>query len=92
MMTDQTNQQPSTQQSTPQETNVMAILSLIFAILFPPLGLTFGIIALVQIKNNPNQKGKGLAIAGTIISLVLLLIVISIFILGIIAGYNGVNP
>ena len=47
---------------------IWAILSLIFAFLFWPLGLVFGIIALVQIKKNPALKGKGLAIAGLVIS------------------------
>lgn len=50
-----------------KKTNIMAILSLIFAFLFAPLGLIFGIISLVQIKKT-QEGGKGLAIAGIIIA------------------------
>src|SRR3989338_7341467 len=59
--------------------NVFAILSLVFSIVFFPLGLAFGIIALRQIAKS-GQKGKGLAIAGTILSgLILLFMFIGIF-------------
>lgn len=50
--------------------NIWAILSLIFAFIFWPLGIVFGIIALMQIKKNPMFKGKGLAIAGLVISII----------------------
>jgi hypothetical protein len=61
-----------------QKTNVMAILSLIFAIIppFQLLGLIFGIIALVQLGKGKNQKGKGLAIAGIIVSIVLMILAV----------------
>jgi len=65
----QSQQNMKTQQGSGQKTNVMAILSLAFAFVFAPLGLVFGIIALVQLEKNPNEKGKGLAIAGLIISI-----------------------
>ncbi len=65
----QQQQEPVPQSHPEEKTNVLAILSLIFAFLFPPLGLIFGIIALVQISKDPFQKGKGLAIAGIIISI-----------------------
>jgi len=59
--------------------NVFAILSLVFSIVFFPLGLAFGIIALRQIAKS-GQQGKGLAIAGTTISsFILLFIFIAIF-------------
>jgi len=57
-----------------QKTNVMAILSLIFAFLFPIAGLILGIIALVQLGKDKNQKGKGLAIAAIIISVIIMII------------------
>ncbi len=40
------------------KTNIFSILSLVFAFLFFPLGLIFGIIALIQIKKT-GEQGKG---------------------------------
>jgi hypothetical protein len=57
----------------PQRTNVMAILGLVFAFLFSPLGVLFSAIGLGQVRKR-NEKGRGLAIAGLILSLVFLLI------------------
>lgn len=54
----------------PTSTNGMAVASLITSIVCFPLnfiGLIFGLVALSQIKSNPTQGGKGLAIAGVII-------------------------
>ena len=51
--------------------NVFAILSLIFAFLLPPLGVVFGFVALSQIKKT-GEQGKGLAIAGIIVGLVII--------------------
>jgi tetratricopeptide (TPR) repeat protein len=63
------------------KTSVLAILSLVFALIgiyFSPLllpALIIGIIALVRIKNNRAAlTGKGLAIAGIIISTVVIII------------------
>jgi peptidyl-prolyl cis-trans isomerase B (cyclophilin B) len=50
-------------------TNTMAILSLVFAFIFSPLGIVFGAIGLNQIKKT-GEEGKGLALAGLITSLV----------------------
>ena len=60
----------------PMGTSVWAILALIFAFVMPLLGIIFGIIALVEIKNHPHLKGKGLAIAGIAIPPAVLLFVI----------------
>jgi hypothetical protein len=91
-MADETSQSAQPAQSNPvqeQKTNVMAILSLIFAFLIPLLGIIFGIIALLQIDSNKNQKGKGLAMAGLIVSV--LSIILFLIILGI--AYTGfLNP
>jgi len=74
-------------QQTPQKTNVLAILALIFAFLMPLVGIVLAIIALVQIDKNPNMKGQGLAIAALIISIV----IIPIFLVGIGAlAYFGI--
>ena len=59
-----------------QGTNVWAIIGFIFSFIFPVFGLIFSIVALVQLKKNPNQKGHGLALAGVIISTVLLVLII----------------
>jgi hypothetical protein len=44
----------------------MSILSLVFAFVFAPLGIVFGIIAFRQLKRVP-QEGRGLAIAGIVV-------------------------
>lgn len=59
--------QPMPSHSAPATTNVMAILSLVFAFVFTPLGIIFGAIGLNQIKKT-GEEGKGLAIAGLITS------------------------
>lgn len=57
------------------KTNIWAILGLIFAFVFWPLGLVFSIVALVQLKSG-REQGKGLAIAGLVISIVIAVITI----------------
>lgn len=66
----------------PRTTTTLAILSLVFAFLFPLLGVIFGAVGLQQIRQR-NEDGRGLALAGIIISsisiaLVLLLILIAV--------------
>ena len=71
-------QQPYVPQS-PKKTNTLAlvgfILSVVFGLLslmclpfFGPISLGLSIAGLVQVNKNPNQGGKGLAIAGIVIS------------------------
>ena len=43
--------------------SIIAIISFIFAFLFPPLGIVLGIIALNKIKKDSNLKGKGVSVA-----------------------------
>ena len=57
--------------------NVFAILSLVFAFVFFPLGVVFGFVALSQIKKT-GEKGKGLAIAGIIIGILAIVVFIGI--------------
>lgn len=57
------------------KTNTMAIVSLICAFFFSPAGLVCGIVALNQIKRT-REGGRGLAIAGVIISAVSILIAV----------------
>ena len=57
----------------PQKTNTMAILGLVFAFVFSPLGIVFSAIGLSQIKKR-REGGRGLAIAGLVLSIVFLLL------------------
>lgn|SRR5690606_27267060 len=47
-------------------TNTMAILSLVFALIFSPLGIVFGHLAKKQIRES-GEEGDGLATAGLVI-------------------------
>ncbi|GHU07105.1 hypothetical protein FACS189431_1140 [Alphaproteobacteria bacterium] len=60
-------------QAVAQKTNTMAILGLVFAFLFPILGLIFSIVAKGQIKKT-GEGGAGLATAGLIISIIIMVI------------------
>jgi Domain of unknown function (DUF4190) len=61
-------QQPYPQYGAPAAgTNIMAILSLIFAFVFAPVGIVLGHIAKKQIKET-HEEGDGLATAGLVIS------------------------
>lgn len=53
----------------PGATNVMAILSLVFAFVFAVLGVVFGHMALGQIRRT-GESGRGLAIAGLVVGYV----------------------
>jgi hypothetical protein len=74
-----------------QETCVWAIVALVCAFVMPLLGIIFAIVALVKINDNPSLKGKGLAIAALIVSLVWLPIMALVFI-GTIAYFGVLNP
>ena len=54
-------------QSTPPGTNIMAILSLVFAFVFAPAGIVLGHIAKRQLRTS-GEGGGGLATAGLILS------------------------
>ncbi|WP_175439275.1 DUF4190 domain-containing protein [Streptomyces vilmorinianum] len=70
----------------PPGTNGLAIASLVSGVVccLPPLGLIFGLIALPQIKKK-NQTGKGLAIAGIVLSSISCLLLV----LGLVTGGFG---
>jgi hypothetical protein len=57
----------------PQKTNTMAILGLVFAFVFSPLGVIFSAIGLKQVKER-REGGRGLALAGLILSIAFILI------------------
>jgi len=81
-----------------QTTNPMAITGMIMGILailasypccgipFNILGIIFSSVGLSQIKKQPSQAGRGMAIAGLICSIISLLIIIAFIILGVTAG------
>ncbi len=50
----------------PRPTNTMAILALVMAFIFSPVGLVLGIIARRQIRET-GEQGSGLALAGIIV-------------------------
>ncbi|MFD0967404.1 DUF4190 domain-containing protein [Plantactinospora endophytica] len=61
-------------------TNVMAILSLIFAFIFAPLGIVFGVVAKRQIQQT-GEQGSGLAKAGFWLGIVFTVITVLWFVL-----------
>ena len=64
----------------PQKTNTMAILGLVFAFVFSPLGIVFSAIGLKQIKQR-RESGRGLALAGLILSIIFVVLGILVAIL-----------
>ena len=86
----QYQQQPAQQ---PAQSNTLAIVGFVFAFLIPIVGL---ICSIVGLKNAPqfNGNGKGLAIAGIIISAIdivvyIIVVVVCVSILGAAAGAAG---
>lgn len=67
------------------KTNTMAILSLIFAFVFAPVGIVLGFISLNQIKQS-KEEGRGLAIAGIIVGFAPFVIILLVMILGLLLG------
>ena len=53
-------------------TNLMSILSIVFAFVFPLAGLILGIVALNQIKTS-GEEGRILAIIGIVLSIIFML-------------------
>jgi peptidyl-prolyl cis-trans isomerase B (cyclophilin B) len=83
----------------PQPTNGLAIASLVCAFLFAPLGIIFGHISLSQIRKT-GEEGRGLAIAGLVISylitVITILVVVSVLFLVQVArdleSMDGLTP
>jgi hypothetical protein len=88
-------QQTYVQAGQAPKTNLLAIISLVCGIIsfaacccyglpFNLAGIVCAIIALNQIKNDPlNQQGKGLAIAGLIVSIASIVLMICLLIAGV---------
>ncbi len=68
-----------TQQQQPAQSNTLAIVGFVFAFLMPLIGLICSIIGLKKSKEL-NDNGKGLAIAGIVISSIDLLIALIVVI------------
>jgi peptidyl-prolyl cis-trans isomerase B (cyclophilin B) len=66
----------------PRQTNAMAIVSLVCAFVFAPLGILFGHISLSQIKKT-GEEGRGLAIAGLVIGYLITVFTVVVLLLGV---------
>ncbi len=67
----QTQQQTQAQ---PQKTNTYCLVGLILSFLVAFVGLILSCMGLSQVKKNPEEKGKELAIAGIVISILNMII------------------
>lgn len=75
---------------TPQKTNTLSIVGLIMAFIIPIVGLVCSIIGISQ-TNKRNEKGKGLAVAGVIISILNMLFQFIMLIVIIVAAAASSN-
>ncbi len=82
---------PPAQQPYPQAgyaplppTNTMAILALVFAFVFSPLGIVFGVIGRRQIDRT-GEGGRGLATAGLVVGIIFTAIAVLYIVLVIVA-------
>jgi peptidyl-prolyl cis-trans isomerase B (cyclophilin B) len=66
----------------PKPTNSLAIVSLVCAFVFAPLGILFGHMSLSQIKKS-GEEGRGLAIAGLVISYLVTALTILVVVLSV---------
>lgn len=61
-------------------TNGMAVASLVLGLLgISLLALIFGFVALGQIERNPGQQGRGMAIAGIVLSVLWLFVMVALY-------------
>ena len=86
--TDSPGQQPSPQtgHAPMPPTNTMAILALVFAFAFAPLGVVFGIMGHRQIDRT-GEGGRGLATAGLVLGIIFTVIVV-LYIVLVIAAFG----
>ncbi len=82
--------QPVAPQMDQARTNTMAILSLVFAFIFPVMGVVFGIISLNQIKKT-GEGGKGLAMAGLITSSIFTLITVLYIVFMVVVFFSAAS-
>lgn len=72
------------------KTNTLAILSLVFALVFWPLGIVFGHLALHQIRRT-QEAGRGLALAGLVIGYVFLVFLALVLVLAIAGSHTSTS-
>ncbi len=65
-------------------TNTMAILALVFAFVFSPLGIVFGVIGRRQIDRT-GEGGRGLATAGLVVGIIFTAIAVLYIVLVVVA-------
>ena len=72
----------------PQRTNTMAILGLVFAFVFSPLGIVFSAMGLSQTRKR-GEGGRGLAVTGLVLSIVFTLIgiAVAVVVIGVATQY-----
>ena len=66
----------------------MAVLALVFAFVFAPLGIVFGVIGRKQ-TSRTGEGGKGLATAGLILGIIFTLISVAVIALVIVVAKNA---
>lgn len=54
----------------PEKTNSMCLAGFILSIFFSFIGLIVSCVGLSQLKKNPNEKGRGFAVAGIVIGII----------------------
>jgi hypothetical protein len=64
----------------------LPMLCCCYGLPFNILGIVFSIIALTQLKANPRQQGKGMAIAGLICSILSFILIGVLIVLGVAIG------
>lgn len=69
-------------------TNVMAILSLVFAFIFPLVGIILGHVAKRQIRRT-GEGGSGLATAGLVLGYIFLIAGIAVAVFAVILAANS---
>jgi hypothetical protein len=77
---------PSPQPQPQPGYNVVAILALIFAFVFAPVGIILGIIARRQIRQS-GERGQGLATAGLVLGIIFTGLAVLLCCLGVIVAF-----
>lgn len=68
------------------KTNTMAVLALVFAFVFAPLGVIFGFVGRAQIRRT-GERGRGLATAGIVLGILFVLLgVVAAVVIGVLAS------
>ncbi len=93
-MNNSTSQSPLSQhqpeQSVETKTNTLAIASLVVAFFAPIISFVLSLVALHQISKS-KERGKGLAITGLVVSVLLLLATIGVFVALVASSFSNVQ-